>query len=265
MTSASLTDWLTAIGTVGAVVVALGTPTAFWAIRRSRRARLAPRLENRDPFFSIEVLPLPAGSPALTSVRNEARLGVENVGEREARDLRAQLIGVWDRQLNAPNWKCQLSAPIPFSWSSSSSGNANVVAHRMDLVDMLEWSRSDRVTVKSRPSKSLPCQDGQEFVVGLAVVGPDVDPLEVFVAFNVGPTGPYNFRLALRQPAPTEPGSFYGMSRQLSDALNQLPDDPTNVVSSTAPPASKSSEEAGGVKTILSKAYASTFGRIRHR
>lgn len=114
---ASATDWLTAIGTVGAVVVALATPAVTWALRRRRRPVLRIELSGSEPNLRPV---LAASSDAVVAFW--LRFTVTNSGRSTAQAVRAQLRRYWVYQASKADQKmpwveCALD-PQPLSWIS---------------------------------------------------------------------------------------------------------------------------------------------------
>lgn len=116
----SAADWLTAIGTFGAVVVALATPAVTAMIRRARR-----------PVLNIE---LSYGEPDLRPVLKESsdaigfywlRFTVTNSGRTTAEAVRAQLRRYWVRPAPGAGYdqewvECVID-PQPLAWTSRPS------------------------------------------------------------------------------------------------------------------------------------------------
>jgi hypothetical protein len=92
MVATSAADWLTAIGTVGAVVVALATPAVSSMLRR-RRPALRIELSGSEPDLRAV---LDASSDAIVAFW--LRFTVTNSGRSTAQAVRAQLRRYWVRQ-----------------------------------------------------------------------------------------------------------------------------------------------------------------------
>jgi hypothetical protein len=113
----SATDWLTAIGTVGAVAVALGTPAVTWMIRRARRPVLTIELSGSEPNLR----------PVLNASSEDTdfywlRFTVTNSGPVTAQAVRAQLRRYWvrpaaDAGRDQPWVECVID-PQPLGWIS---------------------------------------------------------------------------------------------------------------------------------------------------
>jgi hypothetical protein len=113
----SVVDWLTAIGTVGAVVVALATPVVISILRRRRRPVLRIELSGSEPDLRAV---LDASSDAIVAFW--LRFTVTNSGRSTAQAVRAQLRRYWVRQAakddhDAPWVECAID-PQPLSWIS---------------------------------------------------------------------------------------------------------------------------------------------------
>jgi hypothetical protein len=108
-------DWLTAIGTVSAAVIALVLALVPLGFRRRNRPRLRVSVGELEPFTRIE--PNPA-QPEATVVR----IMVENVGKTEARRLRIHLQQCWvlsppPKAAGGP-WEAVDIDPLPLRWAS---------------------------------------------------------------------------------------------------------------------------------------------------
>jgi hypothetical protein len=117
MVATSVADWLTAIGTVGAVVVALATPAVISILRRRRRPVLRIELSGSEPDLRAV---LDASSDAIVAFW--LRFTVTNSGRSTAQAVRAQLRRYWVRQAakddhDAPWVECAID-PQPLSWIS---------------------------------------------------------------------------------------------------------------------------------------------------
>jgi hypothetical protein len=113
----STADWLTAIGTFGAVVVALATPAVAWMLRRRQRPVLSIELAGSEP----DLRPVQdASSDAMVAFW--VRFTVRNSGRGTAEAVRAQLRRYWVRAAEADDdgvhWaECAID-PQPLSWAS---------------------------------------------------------------------------------------------------------------------------------------------------
>jgi hypothetical protein len=110
-------DWLTAIGTVGAVVVALATPGVAWLLWRRRRPSLRIELSGSEPNLRRV---LDASSDA--AVAFWVRFTVTNSGRSTAQAVRAQLRRYWVREAakageDTPWVECAID-PQPLAWIS---------------------------------------------------------------------------------------------------------------------------------------------------
>jgi hypothetical protein len=115
--STSLADWLTAIGTFGAVVLALATPLVLWWLRRWRRPVLRIELSGSEP----DLRPVLDESSDAT-VAFWLRFTVSNTGRSTAQAVRAQLRRYWMRETaqasDEASWvECAID-PQPLAWTS---------------------------------------------------------------------------------------------------------------------------------------------------
>ena len=117
MVTTTVADWLTAIGTFGAVVVALGTPAVTWLIRRSRRPVLKIELSGSEPNLR----------PVLKTSSDDIdfywlRFTVKNCGPTTAQAVRAQLRRYWVRTATDTGhdqaWAECVIDPQPLAWIS---------------------------------------------------------------------------------------------------------------------------------------------------
>jgi len=116
LVTTSTADWLTAIGTFGAVVVSLATPAVIWLLRRRQRPVLRIELAGSEP----DLRPVQdASSDAMVAFW--LRFTVRNSGRGTAQAVRAQLRRYWVRAAqaghDAPWAECAID-PQPLSWIS---------------------------------------------------------------------------------------------------------------------------------------------------
>lgn len=139
--SETWTDVLTAVGTVGAVIVAL----LLAAAPGLRSRRLAPRLQVSTGLTEPFVRPIPGDRSIIAEVR--LRVGVTNSGRSTAREVRAQLLNWWEhdpkRSLGS-EWQERDSDPLPLKWVSIRPGDdrqgsppeVNILAGATDYLDV---------------------------------------------------------------------------------------------------------------------------------
>ena len=117
MVTTTVVDWLTAIGTFGAVVVALATPAVTWLIRRSRRPVLKIELSGSEPNLRPVLKP---SSEAIDFYW--LRFTVKNCGPTTAQAVRAQLRRYWVRTATDTDhdqaWAECVIDPQPLAWIS---------------------------------------------------------------------------------------------------------------------------------------------------
>ena len=137
MVATSAADWLTAVGTVGAVVVALGTPAVAWMIRRARRPVLTIELSDSEPNLRPV---LEASSDVISFYW--LRFSVANSGPTAAQAARAQLRRYWVRPVADPGdeqpWVECVIDPQPLAWISRPY---QVDPHRREAVPIPGGSR----------------------------------------------------------------------------------------------------------------------------
>jgi hypothetical protein len=113
----SAVDWLTAIGTVGAVVVALATPAVTAMFRHARRPVLGVELSNGEPDLRPV---LKESSEAIDFYW--LRFTVTNSGRTTAEAVRAQLRRYWVRPVpgagDDQEWVECVIDPQPLAWTS---------------------------------------------------------------------------------------------------------------------------------------------------
>lgn len=117
----SAADWLTAIGTVGAVIVALGTPAATWLIRRARRPVLRIGMSGAEPNLRAVL-----GADSDETAFYWLRCTVTNTGPSTAQAVRAQVRRYWVPQADperpgVPWAECAID-PQPLAWASRPDG-----------------------------------------------------------------------------------------------------------------------------------------------
>ena len=118
--SPALTDWLTAVGTVGAVVVALLLAAWPAITRRWSRPKLKIETGTLEPF----VRPVVVNRALTGDVR--LRVGIRNVGRSSAYGVRAQLLRWWERdpgKQHGVDWLLLSSDPLLLKWVSIRPGD----------------------------------------------------------------------------------------------------------------------------------------------
>jgi hypothetical protein len=135
------TDWLTAIGTLAAVIVALGLSLVPVFVRwlhlpklriivGSSEPHLRPRMAERGPHVEAMYL----------------RVEVRNYGKAEARRVRAQVRRWWARNNNSnpPRWVEYDIDPLPLRWVSRPMDAGEALSTEVDLApeasDLVEVS-----------------------------------------------------------------------------------------------------------------------------
>jgi len=110
------TDWLTAVGTVGAVIVAVGTPSIAMGWRHYSRPKLELQPENTNPSDIVVM-----DAVTLYIAGYDLRLAVHNRGLREATGVRAQVRRFWagrEVPVSGKTWAQSPIDPIPLTWAS---------------------------------------------------------------------------------------------------------------------------------------------------
>lgn len=142
--TASTTDLLTAIGTVGAVVVALGLSIVPGLRRWRARPVLRFEFGKVEPYTRIDLSPTAGvitggGFNGTTLVR----AGVRNIGRTEARRVRVQIHAWWVLE-NGLWWQYDLD-PVLLRWVSQPSENEIDIAPALqDLVEVVGRSTDGR-------------------------------------------------------------------------------------------------------------------------
>lgn len=114
------TDEFTAVGTVGAVVVALGIALAPMIWRALRKPRLTVVTGRGEPFLR----PISENSYGIGEMR--LRVGVRNQGKSTAHDVRAVLRNWWETNEDGNGWLELDTDPLPMKWVALRPGDDRV-------------------------------------------------------------------------------------------------------------------------------------------
>jgi hypothetical protein len=175
------TDWLTAIGTVSAVVVALALSLGPAVRRWWQRPKLRLSVDRLEPhrLAVIEDGRLEG---------SELRLGVENVGRgRPAEHARSHLQTVWVRDKNNSQWFEFNVDLTPLPWSSRRSGTdptatdmyeSVIAAGLTDYVEYVYWDhkRRELVSRDARPGQQNRPHLGNEYSFRIVVTADGITP-----------------------------------------------------------------------------------------
>jgi hypothetical protein len=148
LVATATTDWLTAIGTVGAVVVALLLSVPPALLRWYRRPRLKLLVSEVEPHVR-------ASNDGLdTAVRMELRIEVRNEGFLEAGRVRGQLVDVWTRDdggQDGKHWTRKNTEPIPLQWVD--------LRGPRDEIDIPAWTSAfpSVVSYERKPGRLVLC------------------------------------------------------------------------------------------------------------
>jgi len=164
MLATATTEWLTAIGTVGAVVVALGFPLGRCTVQRWRRPRLAIDVGPSPPLVATEG----QGQEEATVVRAK----VTNAGRTEAKRVRVQVGTCWFKSdvptATVKPWSVLVTLPVPLRWESRPASSTGQAAEEVDLATAVSDYVTLTETLTAQPRRHrLPSVDGS---------GPDLDP-----------------------------------------------------------------------------------------
>ena len=138
-------DWAAAeaIGTISAVVVALGIALSPPVVRSVRRPRLSAAVSSREPHMVAVASETEINIAEMVFLRVEIR----NVGKRTARGARVTVVRRWRVDLppegewqgrplpddHDPKWKLVDSEPMALHWSSLPPAEDRSTASRVDI------------------------------------------------------------------------------------------------------------------------------------
>ena len=216
------TDWLTAVGTVGAVCVAVLTPASRKLVGWIRRPRIKIEMDHREPFVEWKGI-----ADDLSGVYGGvARIRVSNVGRSEAVDVRAQVFAIWDRPDEETIWFERELAPINLDWCDSADSMTRIMSSRYDYVEFCNWATSPptffvRGRTRFIEEKMVP---PKTYRLGIAIFGPNVVTREIVLEFKVGTQGPHSFEIS-EEPMDVRAGGLAGMSHELSEEMKRRRDE----------------------------------------
>lgn len=148
VTSTTLLDWITALGTLSAVAVALGLGVGPAFARRINRPKLQFAFGEAEPH--IRLLREKSGFGVIGVL---VRVEVQNVGKTEALCVRAVLTRWWARTENerAYDWVEHDIDPMVLRWVTTPNvetkvGEVSIASHRSNF---LEVARFDTYSGKS--------------------------------------------------------------------------------------------------------------------
>jgi hypothetical protein len=139
-------EFWTAVGTVGAVIVALGAVTVPGLVRRCRRPRLEIGIGEQEPLLR------PSRPEGITTEAVLLRIAVSNAGRLEARRVRGQVTKWWSQRNERPEARHQWIEydidPMTYPWVSAPPADGDSrAAFLVDLAheasDYLEIIRYD--------------------------------------------------------------------------------------------------------------------------
>lgn len=176
LASTTVADWMTAFGTDGAVVVALGTTAAVALRRWRRRSVLECRVGDTEPLLRLE--PSPA-QPESVGVR----IAVHNTGRGPARNVRLHLQRCWHSATGVPvasgPWSLTDVDPLPFGWvSHQSAESVDIAAGSWDLSNVVRMRWHDRhlfITGSERSVEVAPYYDLGEYRFEVVVSADGID------------------------------------------------------------------------------------------
>jgi hypothetical protein len=185
-----VTDWLTAIGTVGAVIVAVGTPGLISLNRWRKRPSLDVVMGDVEPLQRFD--PSPANPREL-----RLRALVSNSGKSSARRVRVQVQRCWLKPLAAPPngpWTILDTDILPLRWSSRSPEDRGAAGEEVEIppnladrLDVLrvDWNSREMFLVgASREVPLAPHYDIGEYRIELVVVAENAPAVSHVYAFR---------------------------------------------------------------------------------
>lgn len=213
----SVTDWLTAIGTVGAVIVALSAP----AVRRWLLWRRRPIPEvivgNEEPYVDWTV-----GGGGIQS--GVGRIEVANRGKTEATGVTARITTIWDHDNTEDKWREQKLVPLQLRWLPTDESIAPIAPSGSAYFQIVSWAKDhSTIWIGSEGSSFVAAATpGKFYRVAIELVGTNFPIATQVVEFLTGTgtgTGEVGAFVLSQAPKSTEPGGLVGMSRVALDEI----------------------------------------------
>lgn len=182
-TPPSITDWLTAIGTVGAVIVALFIASLGTLLSRYRKPVLKIEFENTEPFCRHATI-WGVGPPAIGYF---LRLRVRNTGKSMARDCEGKLVRIFDAE---PRYERTDFDPANLLWVGHRGENAiSIHKKAYEYLGVLSvQNRTPAISLgvnEQEPrgiSLALPRQD---YILDIVIFGKNTEPVEKFFRLHI--------------------------------------------------------------------------------
>lgn len=182
--SPSIADWLTAIGTVGAVIAALLIAFLGTLQRKYRKPILEIKFENRQPFCRHAEL---AGVTHPHPNAYFLRLRVRNTGRSMARDCEGKLVKILDVQ---PPYERTDFDPSNLHWAGHGTNNAiSIHKKAYEYLDII-CVRDDNpcifpLTNEVEPRGFPLAFPRQDYILNIVLFGKNTEPVEKFFKVHI--------------------------------------------------------------------------------
>lgn len=181
--SPSLTDWLTAIGTIGTVIVALLLASFNSLLKWYRKPILTIEFENKEPY--CRHVPQTNGSTAYF-----LRLRVKNTGKSMARDCEGKLVKILDVD---PRYERSDFDPANLHWAGHGTNNA-ISIHKaayeyLDIVHVRSDSSKIFLKTNEVEPRGFPLAfPRQDYILDVVLFGKNTKPVEKFFKIHMEAT-----------------------------------------------------------------------------
>lgn len=175
--SPSITDWLTAIGTIGAVVIALFLNTL---LKWYRRPILTIEFENKAPFCRH----VPQTNK---SIAYFLRLRVKNTGRSMARDCEGKLVKIQDFN---PRYERTDFDPSNLHWAGHGTSNAISIHKKayeyLDIIHVRNDVSSILLKTNEVEPRGFPFAfPRQDYILDVVLCGKNTEPVEKFFRVHI--------------------------------------------------------------------------------
>lgn len=182
--SISITDWLTAIGTVGAVVVALFLAFLGSLLRKYRKPKLKIEFDNKVPFCRHSRISNLPNQPEGYFLR----LRVRNTGKSIARDCEGKLVRILDANTNRERTDFD---PTNLHWTGHERKNT-ISIHKtayeyLDVVYVRDDMPQILIYTNEEQPRGFPFSlQRNNYILDIVFFGKNTEPVEKFFKLEVG-------------------------------------------------------------------------------
>lgn len=181
--SPSITDWLTAIGTVGAVIVVLLLVFLNTLLKEYQRPALTIEFENKEPFCRHTV----RENEVERYTAYFLRLRVKNTGRSMARDCEGKLVKILDVQ---PPYERTDFDPSNLHWAGHGTNNAISIHKKayeyLDIIYVRERMPDIFLCTNQVEPRGFPLAfPRQDYILNIVLFGKNTEPIEKFFKFHI--------------------------------------------------------------------------------